>query len=554
MKKINYYIFGFLMSMGTFASCDANFEEINKNPDTVYEVSPERFLYQIESQMYTAGEAWADSYACKLRWMQYCTGIWGYSTTNFTDCAGFGSSLYSGYNNTGKYTRHIPYYINTNLPEQVGAYTSLIEAARILLITKGIQASDTYGSLVYTDGWGTRDGNVEILEPTFQTQEELFTLWDQELKEAVAKLTTATNQESFKNYDLAYAGDITKWAKAANALRLRIALRLLKQKPDKAKSIATEVLASNIKFESTEDSFILYFDNYWTTQGDWHSVIDMDRASVAFMNYLKKYNDPRKRLFFQINNLTPENIEKFNALETTTDATKIPANLSRWEGGKVSYDSQAKDSCRTSRYLDDIDMRPMNRPQTRLWKGAQDNGSAGGWVPLITYADFCFMASEFVLEGVSSSKTAQTWYEEGVKSSLKQWSEIAAYCQINDYSAVTEKEIEEFLEQEDIAWDNKTAKEQIYCQSWVEHFKNNNESWAMYKRTGYPNTTSKLVTWEPIYVYRELQKVPRRKKFSTPVEGSANYTNEIKRFNDMEKEPNFNRLDDEFGRVWWEKE
>ena len=76
----------------------------------------------------------------------------------------------------------------------------------------------------------------------------------------------------------------------------------------------------------------------------------------------------------------------------------------------------------------------------------------------------------------------------------------------------------------------------------------------MYKRTGYPNTTSKLVTWEPIYVYRELQKVPRRKKFSTPVEGSANYTNEIKRFNDMEKEPNFSRLDDEFGRVWWEKE
>lgn len=553
MKNIKYYILGVFVSMGAFTSCDANFEEINKNPDTVYEVDPERFLYQVESQMYTASEAWSDSYACKLRWMQYCTGIWGYSTTNFTDCAGFGDALYTNYNNAGKYARHIPYYIKTNIPDQLDAYTNLIEVARILLITKGIQASDTYGSLVYTDGWGTRDGNVDVLEPTFQTQEELFTLWNQELKEAVNKLTTSTSQVAFKNYDLAYAGDISKWAKAANALRLRIALRLLKQKPEEAKSIAAEVLSSDTQFGSIDDSFILYFDNYWTTQGDWHSVIDMDRASVAFMTYLKKYNDPRKRLFFQINNLTAENVAKFNALETTTDATRIPANLSRWEGGKVSYDSQAKDSCRTSRYLDDIDMRPMNRPQTRLWKGAQDNGSAGGWVPLITYADYCFMASEFVLEGVASNKTAQAWYEEGVRSSLKQWSKMANYCQINDYTAITDAEIEEFLAQEDIAWNATIAKEQLYCQSWVEHFKNNNESWALFKRTDYPNTTSKLVTWEPIYVYSELQKVPRRNKFSTPVEGSANYTNQIKRFENMEKESNFGRLDDEFGRVWWDK-
>ena len=75
---------------------------------------------------------------------------------------------------------------------------TLTEVARILLITKGIQASDTYGSLVYTDGWGTRNGNVEILEPAFQTQEELFTIWNQELKEAANKLATSTNQVTFK--------------------------------------------------------------------------------------------------------------------------------------------------------------------------------------------------------------------------------------------------------------------------------------------------------------------------------------------------------------------
>lgn len=550
MKKIKYHILGLLAFMGTLASCDANFTEINKNPDTVYEVDPTTFLYQIENQMSTSGSTWTDSYACNLRWLQYCANIWGYSTTNFTDI-GFGGA-YGEYNKIGSYARHIPYYINLNMPEQMDAYTNLIEASRILLITKGIQASDTYGSLVYTDGWGTRNGNVEILDPAFQTQEELFTLWNTELKEAAAKIASASNQVSFKNHDLAYAGDMTKWAKAANVLRLRIALRLLKQKPAEAKAIATEVLSSSTIFQNIDDSFILYFDNYWTTQGDWHSVVDMDRASKPFMNYLKRYNDPRKRMFFQINNLTPENIAAYNAKETL-ESKKIPTDLTRWEGGTVSYDERATDQCYTSRFLDDIDMRPMNRPQTRLWKGAQDNGNAGGWVPVITYAEFCFTASEFVLEGVASSKTAKEWYEEGVKASLRQWSKIGEYCQINDYKAVTEEEIEEFLAQDGIAWNSAIAKEQIYCQSWVEHFKNNNESWAMYKRTGYPNTKSTVAIWDPVMVLGQEQKVPRRKKFSYPTEGSPNYANQVKRYDDMAKDPDFGHINDEFGRIWWDK-
>lgn len=551
MKKIKYLILGLSASIGAFTSCDANFTEINKNPDTVYETDPATFLYQIESQISTAGTSWTDSYACKLRWLQYCSNIWGYSTTNFTDI-GFGGGMYGEYNKMGQYARHIPYYIKTNMPDKLDAYTNLIEVARILLIAKGIQTTDTYGSLVYTEGWGTRDGNVEILEPAFETQEQLFTIWNDELKEAATKIASANDQISFKNYDLAYAGNTEQWVKAANALRLRIALRLLKQKPEVAKAIAAEVMSSGNIFGSIDDSFILYFDNYWTTQGDWHSIIDMDRAARPFMNYLKKYNDPRKRLFFQINNLTPENIAAYNAKETL-ESKKIPTTLTRWEGGTVSYDERATDQCYTSRYLDDIDMRPMNRPQTRLWKGAQDNGSAGGWVPVLTYADFCFMASEFALEGVTGSKSAREWYEEGIKSSLTQWSKMGEYCQINDYKAIMENEINEFLTQDGIAWKQAIAKEQIYCQSWVEHFKNNNESWALYKRTGYPNTKSTVVTWDPVMVLEQEQQVPRRKKFSYPAEGSPNYANQVKRFDDMAKDAEFGNINDEFGRIWWDK-
>ena len=226
--------------------------------------------------------------------------------------------------------------------------------------------------------------------------------------------------------------------------------------------------------------------------------------------------------------------------------------LRGWSFGFVAKEQRWEGESPRRRYLDDIDMRPMNRPQTRLWKGAQDEGTAGGWVPLVTYADFCFMAAEFTLEGVANTKSAQEWYEEGVRASLKFWSKIADYCKINNYEAITEAEIDEYMAQEGIAWNSAMAKEQIYCQTWIEHFKNNNESWAMYKRVGYPSTTSTLVTWEPIHVYGELQQVPRRKKFTMPADGSPNYANQVKRLEDMQKESNFGRLDSEHGRVWWE--
>ena len=555
MKKFKYYLFG-LLAAASMSSCDTDFEEINKNPDSVYEVDPVDFLYKAEFQMYTAGEAWADSYALKLRWMQYCSGIWGYSKTNFTACAGFGNELYKNYNQVGSYASHIPYYVEKNLPEEKDSYSDLIQAAKILLITKGIQASDTYGSLVYTEGWGYRKGE-ELPEPKFETQKELYTVWDADLKEAAQKLSTSQNQASFQNYDVAYKGDAKKWAKAANALRLRIALRLWKQDPAKAKAIAKEVLNSGNIFSSTDDSFILYFDNYWTTLGDWHSVIDMDRASWSFMNYLKEYNDPRKRIFFQINNLTPENVAAFNADKDPKSPEYIPTDLTRWEGGRVSYDARAEDPCYSSRFLKSgktsIDMRPMNRPQTRLWKGAQDDGSAGGWVPLVTYADFCYMAAEFTLEGVNNVRSAKEWYEEGIKSSIQQWSAIGKYCQINDYEAITDAEINDFLAQEGIAWNPAMAKEQIYAQTWVEHFKNNNESWALFKRVNYPNTESTIVKWEEITVNGDVQRIPRRYKFNTPVEGSPNYANQKKRLDDMAADPNFGLFSDEYGRVWWDK-
>lgn len=71
----------------------------------------------------------------------------------------------------------------------------------------------------------------------------------------------------------------------------------------------------------------------------------------------------------QINELTPENIARYNAEQTDLDKY-IPEDFTRWEGGTVSNDFKSTDKryiCRSIK-ADGTDMRAANKPQTRLWK------------------------------------------------------------------------------------------------------------------------------------------------------------------------------------------
>lgn len=544
----------------SFNSCSTDFEEINSNVATIYEVEPERFLYDVQASTRCSSWEWYyDYYVAQTRWMQYgCRRIGNTNTTfQYTNNNIFAQRYSNCFLTTGSYMKHMEYNVNTTIPEaERSQYSNVVEVARITLIYQGLFTSDTQGSLAYTQGWSLRSGG-NITEPEFDTQEELYAIWDAELKESINKLKTNTNQKSFAGYDMAFNGDVSKWIKAANAIRLRLALRYMKRDMTKAKAIATEVLSASADLPaSTDDSFIFWMDGKYSDNGDYQSVNDLIRASKGFMDYLNKYSDPRRRMFFRINNLTDENLAEWNAANPDN---QIPTGLGRWVGGTASFDL-LKDKTEMAKYAENtldpenraLDMQPVNKPQTRIFSGFYDKGSAGTWFPNVTYADFCFMAAEFALEGVTSNKTSEQWYTEGVRSSLQLWNKVGEFCKIHDYAAMTEEEMNTFMAQADIKWNPTKGKEQIYTQTYVEDFKNSNESWALYKRTGFPNSTTSILTLEECKANGTVQTVPRRMRFSYPLEGTANYANEMKKLEEMAKDPNFGDMTNEYGRIWWD--
>lgn len=566
MEKLKLYILSVLAISLTTVGCTDDFENLNRDPSAVIDVQPEELFYMAETNVLSAAHCWNSIYAAKFRWMQYGSGIWGYSLTNYDYFQNsIGNSIYYEYNQMGSYVTNIEYVASkTDTPEN---YSDLIQAGRILLIAKGIQTSDMFGSLAYSQAWLAKKGLIddESMSPEFETQEELSDIWDKQLKECISTLKANLNsssQKSLKGYDRSYNGDMKKWIKAANGIRLRLASRLWKRQPEIAKSIATEVLSpsnSEFVFNTTDDSFILWFDNLYTNihEGDWHSIRDMEIASYAFMDYLNKNEDPRRKIFFKKNNLTPENVEEFNKAQTDTSRL-IPANYTRWEGSTISYDKWNDDRPRARYYLtkdkEQIDMRPANTPQSRLWKGNDDTGNGGNWAPVMTYADFCFLSAEWVLrEGIPSSKSAQEWYEDGVKASLAQWSEVGKYCDVIDYEEITQEEIDAFMQKEDVKWNQSIGLEQIYAQTYVEHYKNVDEMYAFWKRTNYPNWEgSKIIQFEEPVIQGVKRIIPRRVKFVYPNPGVHNAENLIKRIDVMKEDPQFGDESNEYGRLWWD--
>jgi hypothetical protein len=568
MKHIKKYACLLMLLFAVMqTSCTDGFENMNRNPESLPTVSPEKLFYTAETEMLTAAHCWNSIYASKYRWMQYGVGIWGYNLVNYTYFnTRIGDAIYNEYINMGSYVTNMEYLADNH--ENKDNYSDLKQMGRIMLIAKGIQASDLFGSLAYSQGWLARKGKVDdaSMTPEFETQEQLSEVWDKQLKECIENLKkSGASQVSMKGNDRAYNGDKDKWIKAANGIRLRLASRLWKRKPDVAKAIAAEVLspsnASNV-FSSNDDSFILWFDNLYANihPGDWHSVKDMEIATYAIMNYLNKNEDPRKRMYFIINNLTPENIKAFNA-EQSDVKNLIPEDYTRWEGSSVGYDNWTGDRRRTRLYLGSgpnrVDMRPANTPQVRLWKGNDTEGNGGNWAPVMTYPDFCFLAAEFVLrEGLPSSKTARQWYEDGLKASLDQWNRVGKFCDITDYQAMTEDEIAVFLGKPDVKWDESKALEQIYAQSYIEHYKNVDEMYALWKRVKYPDWgDAGIIKFERPLIQDVYREIPRRVKFFYPNDGVHNYDNLKKRLDVMLENPEFGGdLNNEFGRHWWDKE
>jgi hypothetical protein len=553
-----------LAAVGFLYSCEKQeFVDINKNPDALSEIPPQNQFLQATQQIHSNDfEVFYDYYQRIMPWMQYNTPLNGNQGSYTQNYANFSNRYGRLYNGVGDRLYDLEQLVGKMNAADQPRYTNMIQLARILKAYYAFYVSDIYGSIPYSEAFQGRYGGT--LQPKYDTQQEIFARLETELKTAITTLkqAPAVTQVELGSYDQYYKGDVKKWVKAANALRLRMAMRVQKADATTGNAIITDVLASPATdlMSSNADAWIFIGNATFTGDaggGNWNT--EALRAPKPMVDFMWDKKDPRIDAFFTPNQYTQANINLLIADK------KLPAGTTegrRYVGSFTSPD-EARQTSLIQRYYTPKRITSNNETvdtlsfiQPRLFNtgkadAAGDAGTGVSYLPVITYAEYCFMRAELALKQLGTG-TAKEWYEAGVRSSLEWYDEVGQKSKLTNYTPATPAEITAYLAQPGIAFEASKAMDQIGSQSYLNFMKQPQEGWALWKRTGYPNATS-VVPLRPVTYLSVPLEIPRRAPITLPTSSDPNFANKKAAYDAMAALPGFGDLTSAAGRVWWDR-
>ena len=283
MKKISYKtIVLFSAFLFLMLGCTKDFEKMNVNPNEPAVVPTQYLLTNAEFRImdYIWDEWWNGRQG--LVYSQY------WSQTAYTEESRFEprvniTNSYWGFFYTNMMDLENIIELNTNEDTKGTAAASgpnenQIAVARIMKAFTFHMMTDIWGDIPYT------------------RQQDIYTDLLKELTEAQAMIVPGNIYG-----DIIYGGDMTKWKKFANSLRMRIALRTSKVDPDYKAKVQAAIDAG--VFESYEDDAYFQFDNIAPGYNPLYEAIVVsgrppDFAVSEFMiNTLIGLNDPRLSVY-----------------------------------------------------------------------------------------------------------------------------------------------------------------------------------------------------------------------------------------------------------------
>lgn len=318
-----------------------------------------------------------------------------------------------------------------------GSNNNQIAVARILKAYYFWHMTDRWGDIPYSQAL---KGN-ENFRPAYDTQEFIYKDMLKELKEAQAQIDGGASVSG----DHLLKGNMTKWKKFANSMRLLMALRMSKVDPTLAKTEFNAALADGVII-SNADNVVYQFlaeednDNLWEdrfqTRLDW-------TVSEKMINTLKELKDPRVATFAD------------KAL-LKQDYFGMPYGLSEAVAGSVANGDVS--------FLGII-MRRQTSP---------------GFV--LTASQVNLAIAEAITLGWTTGN-AEQFYNAGVTAGLDQYG-------YGDQAA-------SYLQNEGVKFVSSNAIKQIATQRWITLFSYGYEAWAEWRRTGLPELTPPPANFNP---------------------------------------------------------
>lgn len=319
--------------------------------------------------------------------------------------------------------------------------------ANLIRIFGSLRVSDCYGPIPFS-----KIGSGSDYQVAYDNMPELFNAMFEELDVVIAGLKEAGNAAVFADVDYIYGGDMSKWVKFANTLKLRLAMRLVNVNPILAQQKAEEAVrdAGGLISEPSDaawSSFIPGGNSLFKTNISWNE----GAVSADLLSYMNGYADPRMPFYATRN----------------ADGNFLGMRSGIWH--------------RDTGNGFDLFSKPVVKETDKLL--------------CISASESWFARAEGALRGWKMGNSAQSLYEKGIEVSMaERGATIGNYLKstavpadyedpnnpshnISAISTITPKWIEGSFE---------ANLEQIIVQKWIGNFPNGWETWADVRRTGYP--------------------------------------------------------------------
>ncbi|SFE77449.1 Starch-binding associating with outer membrane [Chitinophaga sp. CF118] len=426
--KLFKYIFWLAGAVLILSGCKKELERINRNPNEAQTAQPDYLLSNgIKANIDTY---WGNDAAMEtsLLYVQYWSKIQYTDPDKYIPAATSIQTIWSNFYAQGVQDFTTLAQLGDSLHNPNYKAVALIMRSWIFQVL-----TDFYGDVPYSE-----TANIEVYPtPKYDEQKDIYIGLLAELKTAVGLISTTDNPIAG---DILYNGDLTKWKKFANSLRLRIALRISDREFETAKAVFDEIGADNTGLiaANTENAQLVYLasPNQNPVAKNRETRNDY-RISKSIVDKLKSLNDPRLTIYAALPKDTNVIIGVTNGLPTDS-ASRLGLN-------------------KTS----DV--------------GAVFTATTAPAV-LFNYSELLFIKAEAAQRGLLSGDAADL-YAQAVTASLKQYG-------VSDATVAT------YLLQPAVLYNAANYKQSIGDQKWLALFGDGLEGFAEWRRLDYPQLTS----------------------------------------------------------------
>lgn len=381
------------------------------------------------------------------------------------------------------------------MPEIKAIYLTLFNYA-------AIENVDLFGPLTYYDYKENFDGLSFVYDRVkdiyYQAKADIdaaiecFKYYKDHRSEAYKKwigIATGNYVGLRSSYDIDYS-DLSVWIRFANSLKLRMAIHMSKVEPATAKQWAEEAVAGGV-IENTTDEIGLFPYLFGVSHPlieimGWNDIV----MGASFINLLQNLDHPYMKYLFTKNSIA---LEKSKQAVSGTSASAVTPKGSVYVGmrnGVTPGIGQTADANPYVGYsmLDRTYFAECNPP-----------------LYLMKVSEVNFLRAEGALRGWNMGGTAQSFYEQGIRTAYLEdrnspRKEYVNY--IDDYLNVDAPKGISYVDPQGLTpdipsvtkigvkWnegDSKETKlEKIITQKYIASFPYSYESWVDLRRTGYP--------------------------------------------------------------------